>query len=55
MPAGGVRVALDVGTGFERDEVNTDLDQYVDLTNNQQHVVVVTRFNKGRGLTIAVK
>ena len=50
---GGVKVALDVGTGFERQEVNTDI-QDVDLTNNQQHVVKVNRFDKGRGVTIAV-
>lgn len=46
-----MRVALDVG--FERDEVNTAI-QDVDLANNQQHVVVVRRFNKGRSLGIYV-
>lgn len=50
---GGVRVALDVGTGFERQEVNTQI-QNVDLTNNQQHVVKVNRFDKGRGITVKV-
>jgi contactin associated protein-like 2 len=48
---GGVKVALDVG--FERDELNTDI-QNVDLANGQQHVAFVTRVNKGRELRIAV-
>ena len=48
---GGVKVALNVG--FEYDEVNTDI-QNVDLANNQQHVVLVRRFNKGRSLGIYV-
>ena len=45
-------MALDVG--FDRDEVNTKIDN-VDLANGQQHVVVVTRVNKGRELRINVR
>lgn len=49
---GGVKVIIDVG--WYRDEVNTILDPYVDLTNGQQHVVRVRRANKGSTLTIQV-
>ena len=48
---GGVRVAFDVG--FERDELNTAI-QNVDLANEQQHVVVVRRVNRGRRLLVNV-
>ena len=50
---GGIKVALDVGWQFGRDEVNNDISN-VDLANGQQHVVTVRRFNKGRGLTVYV-
>ena len=49
--AGGIKVSLDVG--FERDEVNTDI-QNVNLATNKQHVVVVRRFNKGRSMGVYV-
>jgi len=48
---GGVKVIIDVG--FERDEVNTNI-QNVDLSNNQQHVVDVKRSDKGRTITLRV-
>ena len=48
---GGVKVALDVGFGF--DELPNDISD-VDLANGQQHVVVVKRTNKGRTMTIYV-
>jgi len=44
-------VIIDVG--FERDEVNTNI-QNVDLSNNQQHVVDVKRSDKGRTITLRV-
>lgn len=52
LKIGGVKVIIDVG--WYRDEVNTILDPYVDLTNGQQHVVRVRRANKGSTLTIQV-
>lgn len=50
---GGIKVALDVGWEIGRDEVNNDISN-VDLANGQQHVVTVKRFNKGRGIRLAV-
>ena len=48
---GGVKVIVDVG--FFRDEVNTAIPD-VDLTNGQQHVVSVRRYNRGRKIVVAV-
>lgn len=48
---GGIKVIVDVG--FFRDEVNTAIAD-VDLTNGQQHVVSVRRYNRGRKLVLAV-
>ena len=48
-----MKVALDVGWEITRDEVNTAIDN-VDLANGQQHVAVVKRYNKGRGIQVAV-
>jgi len=43
-----------VDVGFFRDEVNTAIPN-VDLTNGQQHVVSVRRYNRGRRLVLAVR
>lgn len=48
---GGVKVALNVG--FWYDEVNNDIPG-VDLTNGQQHIVTVTRQNRGRVMYVKV-
>jgi len=42
-----------VDVGFYRDELNTYISN-VDLTNGQQHVVSVRRYNRGRKLVIQV-
>ena len=42
-----------VDVGFFRDEVNTAIPN-VDLTNGQQHIVSVRRYNRGRRLVVAV-
>ena len=47
-------MVLDVGWQIGRDEVNADIPA-VDLTNGQQHIVEVRRWNKGRGITVAVR
>ena len=49
---GGIKVALNVG--FWYDEVNNDVPG-VDLTNGQQHVVTVQRYNRGRQMRVKVK
>ena len=53
VPSGGVKVIIDVG--WFRDEVNTVISPYVDLTNGQQHVVNVRRVNQGSTMIIQVK
>ena len=53
LPPGGVKVVLDVGWQIGRDEVNADIPA-VDLANGQQHIVEVHRWNKGKGITVAV-
>ena len=43
-----------IDVGWYRDEVNTDLEPYVDLANSQQHVVKVKRARKGAELRLQV-